>query len=148
MGAVARISFGSTVLVTSDHIDVIVPNADLIAREPTNWTQINRKVRFPVPVGVACRADPDLLSPHLLDIALQFRLRYGTESDNDQPTLLQSRLSGNPPDSEVPRTQARTGPTRCDPTALGGLRGRRRGSTSGPRRRSTRRRFRWTCGRC
>lgn len=116
VGAVARISFRSTVIVTNDNIDVIVPNADFITGKVTNWTQVNRKVRFSVPIGVAYTADPDLVSSLLLDIAraevgiladpppdvlfeafgdsaLQFRLRYWTETYTDQPAVLQSRLN-------------------------------------------------------
>lgn len=116
VGAVARISFRSTVIVTNDNIDVIVPNADFITGKVTNWTQVNRQVRFSVPVGVSYDADPDAVSTLLLDIAraedgilpeprpdvlfeafgdsaLQFRLRYWTETYTDQPAVLQSRLN-------------------------------------------------------
>lgn len=116
VGEVASISFRSTVIVTNDNIDVIVPNADFITGKVTNWTQVNRQVRFSVPVGVSYAADPDLVSSILLDIAraeagilaepppdvlfeafgdsaLQFRLRYWTETYTDQPAVLQSRLN-------------------------------------------------------
>lgn len=116
VGEVVSISFRSTVIVTNDNIDVIVPNADFITGKVTNWTQVNRKVRFSVPVGVSYAADPDLVSSILLDIAqeaegiladprpdvlfeafgdsaLQFRLRYWTETYTDQPAVLQSHLN-------------------------------------------------------
>lgn len=115
VGEVTRISFRSTVIVTNDNIDVIVPNADFITAKVTNWTQTNRRVRFSVSVGVSYDADPDAVSDLLLNVAreeegvlsapppdvlfeafgesaLQFRLRYWTEAFTDQPAVLQSRL--------------------------------------------------------
>ena len=116
VGEVVRISIRSTLIVTNDNIDVIVPNADFISGKITNWTQLNRRVRFSVPVGVAYEANPEEVSALLLDIArqeegilaepapdvlfeafgdsaLQFRLRYWTETFTDQPAVLQSRLN-------------------------------------------------------
>ena len=116
VGEVTRISIRSTVIVTNDNIDVIVPNADFITGKVTNWTQTNRRVRFSVVVGVGYDSDPDQVSKVLIDIAnqedgvlsnpapdvlfecygdsaLQFRLRYWTETFTDQPAVLKSRLN-------------------------------------------------------
>ena len=116
VGEVSRISIRSTMIVTNDNIDVIVPNSDFITGKITNWTQTNRRVRFSVVVGVDYDSDPDQVSKILIaiarqedgvladpapdvlfesfgDSALQFRLRYWTETFTDQPAVLQSRLN-------------------------------------------------------
>lgn len=116
IGQVVRISFRSTLVVTNDNIDVIIPNADFITGKVTNWTQTNRRVRFSVEVGASYDADPDEVSRILSDIARQhegvlqepapdvlfesfgdsallFRLRYWTEAYTDRPAVLQSQLN-------------------------------------------------------
>lgn len=116
VGEVVRISFRSTVVVTNDNIDVIIPNADFITGRVTNWTQTNRQVRFSVSVGVGYESDPDQVTDLLLEVAsqeegvlsdpapdvlfeafgdsaLQFRLRYWTEEFTDRPAVLQARLN-------------------------------------------------------
>lgn len=116
VGEVVRISFRSTVVVTNDNIDVIIPNADFITGKVTNWTQTNRQVRFSVAVGVGYESDPDQVTDLLLEVAhreegvltepapdvlfeafrdsaLQFRLRYWTEAFTDSPAVLQGRLN-------------------------------------------------------
>lgn len=116
VGEVARISFRSTIVVTNDNIDVIIPNADFITGKVTNWTQTNRQVRFSVAVGVSYDSDPDQVASLLMEVArqeagvltepapdvlfeafgdsaLQFRLRYWTEAYTDRPAMLQGRLN-------------------------------------------------------
>jgi small-conductance mechanosensitive channel len=116
VGQVTQISFRSTVIVTNDNIDVIIPNSDFITGKITNWTQTNRQVRFSVALGVSYDANPDEVCEILRDIAckeegilaqpapdvlfeafgdsaLLFRLRYWTETYTDQPAVLQSRLN-------------------------------------------------------
>lgn len=50
---VKRIGLRATVVQTADQADVIIPNADLISNQVTNWTLTNRRVRLTIPVGVA-----------------------------------------------------------------------------------------------
>ena len=58
---IKRIGLRSTTVQTFDQADVIIPNADLVANQVTNWTLSNRQVRLMVPVGVAYGSDVPLV---------------------------------------------------------------------------------------
>jgi small-conductance mechanosensitive channel len=60
-GEVLRIGMRSCTLRTGDGAEVIVPNADLITEQVTNWTLSDRLRRVDVPVGVAYGSDPELV---------------------------------------------------------------------------------------
>ena len=59
----------STTVQTFDQADVILPNADLVANQVTNWTLSNRRVRLTVPVGVAYGSDVPLVMETLAECA-------------------------------------------------------------------------------
>jgi len=61
MGNVDRIGIRSSTVRTWDGAEIIVPNADLIAKEVTNWTLSDRTRRIDIPVGVAYGTDPALV---------------------------------------------------------------------------------------
>ena len=54
---IKKIGLRSTIVKTFDQADVIIPNADLISNQVTNWTLSNRIVRLKIPVGVAYGSD-------------------------------------------------------------------------------------------
>lgn len=56
-GNVVQMNIRATVLRTNDNINIIVPNADLMASQVVNWTYSDEKVRFRIPFSLAYGTD-------------------------------------------------------------------------------------------
>ncbi len=78
---IRKIGLRSTIVTTLDQADLIIPNADLINNQVTNWTLTNREVRLCVPVGVAYGSNISLVVDTLLACA------------KEQPEVLKSPAS-------------------------------------------------------
>ena len=73
-GNVVQMNTRATVLRTNDNINIIIPNADLIASKVVNWTYGDDKVRFRIPFSIAYGSDIDnvkrLIEKALEDLAV------------------------------------------------------------------------------
>jgi len=69
-GEVKRIGVRSSTVRTFQGAEVIVPNADLISNEVTNWTLSDSRRRLEIDVGVAYGSDPERIV-RLLEAAAQ-----------------------------------------------------------------------------
>lgn len=67
-GQVSRIGVRSSTVRTFDGAEVIVPNANLIANEVTNWTLSDKRRRIEILVGVAYGTNPHQVLELLLDV--------------------------------------------------------------------------------
>ena len=68
---IKNIGLRATTVQTADQADVVIPNADLIANQVTNWTLSNRRVRIIIPVGVAYGSDISLVMETLMNYAIE-----------------------------------------------------------------------------
>ena len=73
-GMVKHLGLRATVIETFDEAEVVVPNADLISGQVTNWTLANRRVRIVIPIGVAYGSDLALVMKTLLGCAADHSL--------------------------------------------------------------------------
>ena len=71
VGTVRKIGSRTSVVETRDDIIIFVPNSKLIGENVTNWSQVERRARFHVAVGVAYGSDTELVKTILLDVAGQ-----------------------------------------------------------------------------
>jgi potassium-dependent mechanosensitive channel len=56
-GTIQKIGLRSTIMLTFDQSEMIVPNADLVSEKVTNWTLTSQIARVILPVGVAYGSD-------------------------------------------------------------------------------------------
>ncbi|MEZ4383373.1 MAG: mechanosensitive ion channel [Nannocystaceae bacterium] len=60
-GVIRKIGLRSTVVLSYDNSELIVPNSDLVSEKVTNWTLSDKSARVIVPVGVAYGSDVPLV---------------------------------------------------------------------------------------
>ncbi|PKP67763.1 MAG: transporter [Alphaproteobacteria bacterium HGW-Alphaproteobacteria-5] len=68
-GAVCAIGPRATTLRTTDHVDVLVPNADLLGGKLTNWTRDRASRRIHVPFAVAYGTDKETVKLAAIEAA-------------------------------------------------------------------------------
>jgi small-conductance mechanosensitive channel len=73
-GRVKHLGLRATVIETFDEAEVVVPNADLISGQVTNWTLADRRVRLVIPIGVAYGSDIALVMKTLIECAADHSL--------------------------------------------------------------------------
>ena len=67
-GTIKEIGIRSSRIATADGAEVIIPNADLISRQITNWTLSNNNRRIELIIGVAYGSDIDKVKSILKDM--------------------------------------------------------------------------------
>jgi len=73
-GRVKHLRLRATVIETFDEAEVVVPNANLISGQVTNWTLADRRVRLVIPIGVAYGSDIALVMKTLIECAADHSL--------------------------------------------------------------------------
>lgn len=68
-GTIKKIGLRSTVIVTVQRSEMIVPNGDLVSEKVTNWTLTDPTTRVTIPVGVAYGSDVQAVLQILLETA-------------------------------------------------------------------------------
>ena len=68
-GVVKEINFRSTVVMTNDNVDIIVPNEAFIKAQLINWTMTEARRRIHVPFGVAYGTDKAIVEKAGLEAA-------------------------------------------------------------------------------
>ena len=66
---VKKINVRSTVIQSYDNASLIIPNADFISSQVTNWSFKDKRIRRNITVGVAYGSDIELVRKSLLEIA-------------------------------------------------------------------------------
>ena len=64
---IRKIGLRATRVRTADEADVIIPNADLVYNQVTNWTLRNRSVKLIIPVGVEYGSNVDLVIETMIE---------------------------------------------------------------------------------
>ena len=90
-GTVAKINVRATQVKTYDNADLIIPNADMISQQLTNWSFKDARVRRTITVGVAYGSDAPLVRDTLNTIALNHPRVYR----RPQPEVLFSDFGEN-----------------------------------------------------
>jgi small-conductance mechanosensitive channel len=83
-GVVQRIGIRSSVVRTWQGAEVIVPNADLMSEQVTNWTLSDQRRRLEIPIGVAYGTDPALV----IDVLSRAAARNEYVVDDPAPVTL------------------------------------------------------------
>ncbi len=94
---IAKIGLRSTTVRTLDQADVIVPNADLITNQVTNWTLTDRHARAIITVKVASGSDVALVMQTLKECALA----HAGVMKSPEPRILFRSFAGSSLDFEM-----------------------------------------------
>jgi small-conductance mechanosensitive channel len=97
IGTVFRIGARSTVVITPDNIDVIVPNSMFLENQVVNWTLRDPQIRRSIQVGVAYGSDPK----HVLQILEQTAKAHPDVLSDIEPFALMTGFGDSSLDFEL-----------------------------------------------
>lgn len=87
VGEVMEINIRSTLIRTTDNVDVLVPNAEFINGKVTNWTMEQDIRRFKIPFGVAYGTNKNKVKEAVLTAAMNVRHTLN-ETDHEPQVLM------------------------------------------------------------
>jgi small-conductance mechanosensitive channel len=70
-GRVVHLGIRSVTILTNDNISIIVPNQEFVTENIVNWSHIENRVRFRIPVTVAMGSDARLVERLLLEVGAE-----------------------------------------------------------------------------
>jgi len=94
---IKNIGLRATTVQTFDQADVIIPNADLVNNQVTNWTLSNRQGRLKIPVGVAYGSDV----PRVIETLMASARENDMIAKSPQPQVLFLRFGESSLDFEL-----------------------------------------------
>jgi potassium efflux system protein len=94
---IKEIGLRATTVQALDQADLIIPNADLVNNQLTNWTLSNRQGRIKLPVGVAYGSDV----PRVIEILLACAGEHGMVAKSPPPQVLFLRFGESSLDFEL-----------------------------------------------
>jgi small-conductance mechanosensitive channel len=86
-GEVIEINIRSTLIRTSDNVDILVPNSEFVGGRVTNWTLTEAVRRFRIPFGVAYGSDKNLVRTAALEAAANVSCTLDDPESNRSPTV-------------------------------------------------------------
>lgn len=96
-GTIQKIGLRSTIMLTFDKSEMIVPNADLVSEKVTNWTLSNPTARIILPVGVAYGSPID----QVLQILVESAAAHEDVLDEPPPEALFAEFGDSSLDFEL-----------------------------------------------
>ena len=86
-GEVIEVNIRSTLIRTSDNVDILVPNSEFIGGRVTNWTLTDAVRRFRIPFGVAYGSDKALVKKAALEAAANVKWTLNEEATDRIPRV-------------------------------------------------------------
>lgn len=84
-GEVKAIHMRATLIRTNDNVDILIPNAELVNSNVTNWTLVDSVRRFRIPFGVAYGTDKELVRKAILEAVS--KVPYTLRSPGREPVV-------------------------------------------------------------
>lgn len=91
-GTVKEISLRSTLIITGDNLEVVVPNAEFTSGRVVNWTLSDLYRRVHIPFSVSLASDKKMVVDAVLEAAKQ--VPYSIQEGRRQPQVVLGGLEG------------------------------------------------------